>query len=152
MKGDTLRVIHDIIQPLKPRGPGWTGGQDVRARLGSVYPITEWWHAGHRLYVLSAVEVATDADGLNRGPEYHLSISKQTDPPTMPLRCSADEGQWVLTEFGALDGWEEDNHVPNGKVRNYWRAVAENMVGRECACKDSEPVIVEGDFEHRPLE
>ena len=143
-------MIHDIIKPLQPTGKGWSGGRDVRAQLRSGYPITQWWYGPLRLYVLSAVEVAMDTDGVHRGPEYHLSVSKQTSM-LQPSRCSAEEGQLVLQAFG-LDGWEEDNHVPNGVVRNYWRAVAENMVGRECACKETEPKVVEGDFEHRPLE
>ena len=143
-------MIHDIIKPLAPQGPGWTGGEDVRHKLPSVYPITAWWHEGHALYVLSAVEVAVDTDQVSRGPEYHISVTKQR-PFGHPSRCSAEEGQWILRQFGNLDGWEEDNHVPNGKARNYWRAVAENMVGRECACKQTEHVVVEGDYEHRPL-
>lgn len=143
-------MIHDIIQPLKPAGDGWIGGEDVRHQLRSEFPLTWWWYEPCRLYVLSAVEVAADTDGVHRGPEYHLSVSRQT-PDLRPVRCSAEEGMFVLGAFG-LDGWEEDNHVPDGKVRNYWRAVAENLVGRECACKETEHLVVEGDFEHRPLE
>lgn len=143
-------MIHDIIQPLKPVGQFWSGGRDIRQQLGSGYPVTQWWHGPLRLYVMSAVEVAVDTDGVNHGPEYHLSVSKQT-LDLKPERCSVEEGTFVLKAFG-LDGWEEDNHVPNGKVRNFWRAVAENMVGRECACKATEPLVVEGDFESRPLE
>ena len=142
-------MIHDIIKPLSPQGSGWSGGRDVRAELKSAYPVTCWWYEPQRLYVLSAVEVATDTDQVSRGPEYHISVSKQT-PDLRPYRCSAEEGAFVLGAFG-LDGWEEDNHVPDGKVRNYWRAVAENMVGRECACKETEHRVVEGDFEYRPL-
>lgn len=143
-------MIHDIIPPLRPQGERWTGGRDIRQRLQSGYPVTEWWYGPLRLYVMSAVEVATDADGISRGPEYHISVSKQT-AALRPERCSAEEGAFVLKAFG-LDGWEEDNHAPDGKVRNYWRAVAENMVGRECACKETEHLVVEGDYEHRPLE
>jgi hypothetical protein len=99
---------------------------------------------------MSAVEVAADADGIARGPEYHISVSKQT-AALKPERCSIEEGQFVLKAFG-LDGWEEDNHVPDGKVRNFWRACADNMVGRECTCKETEHLVIEGDFEHRPLE
>lgn len=143
-------MIHDIIQPLRPAGDGWSGGQDIRRQLRSGYPVTQWWYAPLRLFVMSAVEVAADTDGILRGPEYHISMSKQT-AALRPQRCSAEEGAFVLKAFG-LDGWEEDNHVPDGNVRNFWRAVAENMVGRECACKATEPLVIEGDFEHRPLE
>lgn len=143
-------MIHDIINPLAPTGDGWVGYGDQRAALRSVFPVTVWEHSTLRLFVMSAVEVATDTDGIYRRLEYHISISKQLCRG-VPSRCSQGEAQWVLRAFGGLDGWEEDNHVPNGQVRNFWRAVAENMVGRECACKKNETVIVEGDFEHRPL-
>lgn len=143
-------MIFDIIKPLSPTGPGWVGGEDCRHIIRSVHPLTAWFYPAQMLFVLSAVEVASDTDGVSRGPEYHLSVSKQYQRG-VPSRCSADEGRWVLQQFGALDGWEEDNHVPNGQVRNYWRAVAENLVGRECACKETEHLVVEGDFEHRPL-
>ncbi len=144
-------MIHDIIKPLAPSGDGWIGGEDVRQYMRSAFPLTAWSHPQLQLFVLSAVEVASDTDDVSRGPEYHLSVSKQYQRG-VPSRCSAEEGAFVLKTFGGLDGWEEDNHVPNGRVRNYWRAVAENMVGRECACKESEHRVVEGDFEYRPLE
>lgn len=148
-------MIHDIIQPLAPTGQelihGWLSYGDVRAAMRSPFPVTAWEHPALRLFVMSAVEVATDTDKVSRGPEYHISISKQLQRG-IPTRCSKEEGEFVLRVFGGLDGWEEDNHVPNGQVRNYWRAVAEPMIGRGCACKETETVIVEGDYEHRPLE
>ena len=33
-----------------------------------------------------------------------------------------------------------------------WKRDIGYMVGRECACKKTEHLVVEGDFEHRPLE
>jgi hypothetical protein len=93
------------------------------------------------LYVISAVEVAKDADGIDRGPEYHLSISRDGH------RCSSADARAALADFG-MDGGEEDNHVPGGKVRNFWRPVADCFVGLECACKANEPAIIEdkGDY------
>ena len=144
-------MIHDIIKPLAPQDLAeWTGGDDIRHTMPSDYPVTRWYHQKHGLYVLSAVEVAVDTDGFSPGPEYHLSISKQVRLGK-PARCSAEEAAWVLKQFG-LEGSEEDNHVPDGKVRNFWRAVADRFIGRECACKETEHKVVEGDYEHRPLE
>jgi hypothetical protein len=99
--------------------------------------------------VLSAVEVAADADGIDRGPEYHLSFSKEV--AGFKVRCDTNDAVWLLREF-ELEGAEEDNHVPHGFVRNFWRPVAENLVGMECACKEDEPAIREdkGDFVWRP--
>jgi hypothetical protein len=64
-----------------------------------------------------------------------------------PARCDRNEAKWALEQFG-LDGAEEDNHVPGGVVRNYWRTVATGLIGLECECKAEEPAISEdkGDF------
>jgi hypothetical protein len=102
------------------------------------------------LFVISAVKVASDKDGIDRGLEYHVSISRPV-APGVTSRCNSDEAKWVLDQFG-LEGAEEDNHVPFGKVRNFWRAVATPLIGMECACKEEEPAIREdkGDFVWRP--
>jgi hypothetical protein len=113
------------------------------------FPIEAWAHTSG-LAVFSAVEVARDKDNIDRGPEYHISVSKKADG--RPGRCTSEEATWCLQEFGGLSGWEEDNHVPHGIVRNFWRPVAEPMIGLECACKAEEPAIVEdkGDYVWRP--
>lgn len=66
-------------------------------------------------------------------------------------RCTSLQAKEILRQFG-LDGAEEDNHVPHGIVRNFWRPVADRLVGLECACKAEEPAIVEdqGDYVWRP--
>ncbi|OTP79436.1 hypothetical protein PAMC26577_00815 [Caballeronia sordidicola] len=95
--------------------------------------------------MISAVEVAAAEGGIDKGPEYHISISKQSKHG--PGRCTTAEAVWVCGQFELLEA-EEDNHVPNGVVRNFWRPVADRLVGIECACKGDEPAIVEdkGDF------
>lgn len=136
-------MIESVIQPLQP-GASALGWEAVDANLPALssmgYPYLMFRHV-FGFGVISAVEVAKDADGIDRGPEYHLSISKNGG------RCTSEEAQFVLKDFG-LEGAEEDNHVPSGFVRNFWRPVADHMVGLECACKDSEPKMVEdkGDF------
>lgn len=143
-------MIPGIIRPLSPKFPGWNDGVDVSMRLRSPFTVIWYEHSKERLRVFSAVEVARDKDGIDRGPEYHISISK-FDPLTgRPGMCSADEAKWVLEQFGC-DGAEEDNHVPGGVVRNFWRPVADSLVGLECACKDTENVEIVGDFVRRPL-
>ena len=101
-------------------------------------------HPATCLAVISAVEFIDD--GKVDGPEYHLSISKQ-HRTLGTRRCSSTEARWVLVQFGA-DGALEDNHVPGGMVRNFWRSVADPLVGRECLCIETENVIREdkGDF------
>lgn len=140
--------VRAITAVLRPRFPGWHEFQVPAAilRMGGI--ARGYHHAERRLTVISAVEVADDGK-IDKGPEYHLSISRST--PQGPARCSSDAARWVLRQFG-LDGAEEDNHVPYGMVRNFWRPVADPLVGLECECKAEEPAIVEdkGDFVWRP--
>ena len=137
-----------IINALRPRFDGWheCAVPDPIARMGGVARI--YFHRERRITVISAVEVVDDGK-VDKGPEYHLSVSRVT--PAGPQRCSSDAARWVLRQFG-LDGAEEDNHVPNGVARNFWRPVADRFVGLECECKAEEPAIVEdkGDFVWRP--
>jgi hypothetical protein len=136
--------VQSIIAVPRPRLPGWrevpTDG--LPARLNG--PVRAFVHDETLLAVLSAVEFIDD--GKVDGPEYHLSISRQHRTLGM-RRCSSVEARWVLVQFG-LDGALEDNHVPHGLVRNFWRPVADPMVGRECLCVEDENAIREdkGDF------
>lgn len=137
----------DIIPPLTPRGEGWVEISALSPVVSLTgYPTRAFAHIlGTRIFVLSAVEVAKDKDGIDRGPEYHVSISRDQK------RIDSEGAKWVLAQFG-LDGAEEDNHVHGGFVRNFWRPVADRFVGLECACKGEEPAVVEdkGDFVWRP--
>lgn len=131
-----------IIKPKRPVISGWVQEPAPPGWVSLGYECESWYHPASRLCVFSAVEVAKDADNIDRGPEYHISISKDGR-----RRCTRSEAIQVLKQFN-LDGAEEDNHVPYGIVRNFWRPVAENLVGLECACKKDEPAIVEdkGDY------
>ncbi len=142
-----------IILPLVPMGAHWIR-VDVPPplrRLG--YPAEAWLGplSGDRyVQVFSCVEVARDPGQPELGPEYHISMScRRTDPADDrgPERVDANDARAVLAQFG-LDGWTEDNHVPGGKVRNFWRPVAEPLVGWVCHCVDEEPAMHEngGDF------
>lgn len=150
-------MSESIIKPLRPLSQArteWFRDTAIHPQLlAAGYPIERWMHYGYDITVLSAVEVATDKDGSSNGPEYHLSVSKATWPNNryVAVRVDTNQAKWVLAEFG-LDGAEEDNHVPNGVVRNFWRPVASGLVGKECLCKAEEVVIKEnkGDFIWRP--
>jgi|ERR1700680_2729493 len=136
-----------IISVLRPKGGGWQELPcDKRWTMG--YPARAFYHAETEIAVISAVEVANDGK-IDKGPEYHVSISRKT--AVGPKRCDSNQAQWVLGQFG-MAGAEEDNHVPNGVVRNFWRPVATGLVGLECECKAEEPAIREdkGDFVWRP--
>lgn len=137
-----------IVQVLRPQGGGWREiPHDKRFTLG--YPARAFFHDRTNLAVISAVEHATDGM-IDKGFEYHISISKQLLSGSR--RCDSNEAKWVLAQF-KLEGAEEDNHVQGGVVRNFWRPVAEPLVGLECECKAEEPAISEdkGDFVWRSL-
>lgn len=148
MSADTFADgTRSIVAVVRPKGAGWRELPcDKRFTLG--YPARAFFHPKSNLAVISAVEVADDGK-IDKGPEYHVSISKQM--LSGPRRCDSNEAKWVLDQFG-LDGAEEDNHVPHGVVRNFWRPVATGLVGLECECKAEEPAIKEdkGDFVWRP--
>ena len=139
----TIGQAISIIPPRRPKdGTRWLRLPDPPPWVTLGYAGERWWHDNGRLCVISAVEVAKDDDGIERGPEYHLSISVAGH-----ARCSSMTARAVLADFGLEDA-EEDNHVPSGVVRNFWRPVADRLVGLECTCKADEPAIVEdrGDF------
>lgn len=104
------------------------------------YGFDIWRYPARGLTVVSAVEVSEDHHQ-GRRPDYHISISKDGE------RCNSNEAKFVCKVFDMEDA-EEDNHVPNGKVRNFWKPVAENLIGDLCPCKESEPAMVEdkGDY------
>lgn len=135
-------AVRAITQTLRPRGSGWS---EVNFRLphnNFGFPSRTYEHRKSGLVVISSVETMSDED---KGPEFHISISLQRNG--RGCRCDSNTAKWVLDQFG-LDGAEEDNHVPGGIVRNFWRTVAAPLIGMECECKEAEPAIVEdkGDF------
>lgn len=136
--------MNSIIQPKRPIIQGWRRATwwicpPALAELG--YPVEAWEHAGTGLFALSAVEVAREPGKPDLGPEYHLSVSLNGQ------RCSSSDALWTLQSFGLTDA-KEDNHVPSGRVRNFWRPVADHLSGFECPCVDDEPAIREdkGDY------
>jgi len=138
--------MESIIKPKRPSGKGWVyeGSADTQVTLG--YEGHVWWFPEQGISVISAVEVAHDPKDIDKGPEYHVSVSKRGG------RCSRNEAKFVCKVFD-MTGAEEDNHVPNGFVRNFWMPVAEYLIGHECHCKDEEPAMVEdkGDFVWRGI-
>ncbi|WP_066338455.1 hypothetical protein [Azohydromonas lata] len=133
-----------IIQPRQPTASGWrlaTWWTCPRELAEIGYPVQAWEHTASGLFVLSAVEVAHDPGAPDLGPEYHLSISLRGH------RCSTADALFALAAFELLDA-TEDNHVPGGKVRNFWRAVADHLSGHVCPCQDEEPAMREdrGDY------
>lgn len=130
-----------IIKPKSPKGDGWVlvGLSPQNYTLGYDGIIFSYPEMG--FYVISAVEVANDEHDIDKGPEYHVSISKNGG------RCSRNEARFITKCFDMQDA-DEDNHVPNGIVRNYWMPVAEKYIGHVCPCKETENAIVEDDGDY----
>ena len=135
----------DIIKPKEPRCDGWIKGPDASGTVGMGYQAQYWIHKDGSILVISAIEVATTEGKEDIGPEYHLSMSVQT--PSGPQRIRSKDAKWVLRAFD-MDDATEDNHVPNGIARNFWRPVADKFSGYQCPCVDEEPAMIEdkGDY------
>ncbi len=127
------------VAPLTPHRHDW---EPMPMTPVSEYPARAFWQPLVRLYVISAVEVVDP----RIGPEYHLTVSKQTERGAR--RCTSAEAAMVLLDFEALAA-EEDNHT--SIVRSFWLPVNEALIGHTCPCKDREAVVREGDFEWRPV-
>lgn len=140
-----------ILEPLRPKSSSWKryplpiapGHPLLRA-----YAVEYWYNRAHEVQVISSIE-SVSGEGPESRHEYHVSISRL---PWMgkPSRCPNHLARWVLKEFDFVD-CSEDNHVPHGIARNYWRPVAENQ-SPVCHCVETEPKIVEdkGDYVWRP--
>lgn len=141
--------MESIIKPKSPKGAGWVCGGPYNTGLG--YECIRWFYPEESINVLSALEVASDPGDIDKGPEYHISISRYTQAG--PERLSRNATRFVLKAFGMEDA-DEDNHVPFGKVRNFWMPVNENLHGYVCPCKETEPAMVEdkGEYVWRGLE
>lgn len=134
------------VAPKHPNGAGWRLVPGCSLLDAEGYPYACFAHDESGMCVISAVEVAAEVVGKPAiGPAYHLSVSRYGE------RCSSADALWVLGQFDLSDA-KEDNHVPSGKVRNFWRYVADNLSGLSCPCEATEPTIREdkGDFVWRP--
>lgn len=129
-----MESVISVIQPKTPSGKRWKE-LPIGTMLG--YPCRLFIHKPTKLKVISAVESASDAPGLEPICNYHISITKNGKN-----RCSPEEAKFVLRRFN-LEGANEDNHVPYGISRNFWRPVNESLVGKVCPCQDSEPAMKE---------
>lgn len=137
-----------IVKPLRPQGGGWAQWPWYQpAGYARPYAIERWYNRGQEVQAVSAIEVVKPEGDAEARPEYHVSVSGLKHGADKIYRVSESRARWVLKEFG-LEGWFEDNHVPGGLVRNYWRPVAEPHVGEVCACVAEEPTMREmnGDY------
>lgn len=136
--------VISVVQPKKPSGSKWVQ-LDYQGFTG--YPTMMFRHKTSKLCVISAVEVASDAPGHEPICSYHISMTKNGKRRTRP-----EETRFILRAFDMEDA-NEDNHVPGGIARNFWRPVNDNMADHVCPCQDSEPAIREdkGSFVWRGL-
>jgi len=138
---DQFVAIPSIIKPLSPISPSWSNLGRTAEEHTFGYEGYYWQHS-EGFMVISSVEVAEGGFADKLMPHYHLSISKGHK-----RRCSSVDARFICTQFGMADALE-DNHVPNGFVRNFWMPVTEDQRGAVCPCNDNEPAMLEdkGDF------
>jgi hypothetical protein len=149
--------VIDIVPPLRPveKASGrWVRDDTFRPHPNHPhgYPLERWIEMGADLSILSGVEVVEEKGKERyREPEYHLSMVQMFYNPYRVGRVDTNIARWVLAQFG-LDHATEDNHLPGGQARNFWRPVAGHLVGRECPCVATEVEIREnkGDYVWRP--
>jgi len=144
-----MNIDESIVKPKKPKADGWKIIQaDIQELDGCGYPHEIYFHAENNLGVISSVEVAHNPGQKDLGPEYHVSVSRADR-----TRCSSADALWVVDQFD-MDDSDEDNHVPGGFVRNFWKPVTESLIGHVCPCKETESAIKEdkGDFIWRGLD
>lgn len=144
-------MIGSVVRPLKPRNlSSWYRGEVSGRVRGEAAAVERWIHKQELFSVLSAVEVVAEGPGKEPRPEYHVSIARlrlhHLGKPEV-LRVDSATALEVLRMF-ECEGFLEDNHVPGGLVRNFWRPVAGNYVGQVCQCQETEPTMREdkGDY------
>lgn len=131
-----------VIKPKRPKGRGWVMATFPMPEELSMGFANEIWRHESGLTVISAVEVAAPEEGHQPlGPEYHISLTLNGK------RADRNAARFIKRAFNMEDA-TEDNHVPGGMARNFWRPVADRLSGIECPCKEDEPAIAEdkGDY------
>ncbi len=126
--------VISAVQPKKPSGSRWKK-LDYKGITG--FPTCMYFHKPSKICVISAVEVASDGPGLEPICSYHISMTRNGKRRTKP-----EETRFALRAFD-MQYSNEDNHVPGGIARNFWRPVNDNMADHVCPCQDSEPAIKE---------
>lgn len=138
--------VKSVIQPKKPKAKHWVKLDGDTRQFTFGYESFAYCHPTG-IFVISSVEVANDENDIDKGPEYHISITKNGG------RCTSNEAAWACKQFDMLDS-DEDNHVPYGIARNFWKPVSEKFIGHVCPCKKTETAIKEnkGDYIWRGID
>ncbi|HZF28716.1 MAG TPA: hypothetical protein VE907_06345 [Gammaproteobacteria bacterium] len=139
-----------IVKPFRPLTGGWepvevAWPRDRRQR----YVIEKYYNRGQELQVITAIEMVEPDDLVvrPRRAEFHVSVSGLKWMAPAPYRVSDSRARWAMKQFGYA-GYTEDNHVPGGIARNYWRPVDDHFQGEVCKCLEREPTMREmkGDY------
>lgn len=143
-----------ILKPFRPVQPGWARvpvawQQPPGGPRFAPYAIEKYYNRGQELQVITAIEVVLpDSEIVLEGrPEYHVSVSGLKWMADRIYRVSDSRARWAMKQFGYAD-FTEDNHVPDGLVRNFWRPIDQRYVGEICKCVEREPAIrtMKGDY------
>lgn len=139
LAGDASNAVVTASPPRakRPKGGGWSEAPIRDPRMLPYLDGASWLHEASGVRVLSTTELI---DG--RGLEWHVSVSLYTG--AKPTRAGRYAMRLVRKAFG-MEAADEDNHVPNGIVRNLWLPIAD--IGA-CECVETERPIVEAVNEH----
>lgn len=130
----------------RPKTPAAAGWHHVGVQPGSddglAGPRHGWLNPERGLQVLSAVDVADDSETGLVLPHWHVSVVRRRPPAWECTTASDEEVELVRAAFN-IGGAEEDNHGP-GVARHLWMVCGRKRQP-DCACKQDEDRIVEGD-------
>lgn len=118
--------------------------ENIKPKSGS-WKILGWepYGQGFKYQNVMGVIAISSIHLIDGKPQWHVSFSHQGQ------RIPQGWMESLLSQWG-LQGWDEDNHVPNGKVRNYWKPV-QKTDPQVCPCKaNEEPHLEEGGYIWRP--
>jgi len=149
-----MRSVQSVMPPAMARPDDSTDALRRRAprsgewELVAVWPGgTRWLNVSHRISVLSSV---SNVDEPDPGPQWHVSVAL-VDALGAPAVAPDAAVKLVRENFDMLAA-EEDNHVPNGRVRNLWLPIRTALVGVPCSCKaEEEPHEGEGGYVWRDV-
>lgn len=136
---------HRILQPIRPTKGVWIQWEVSGALEQQCYAVERYYNQALEVQVITAIEALEQPDRSTRF-EYHISVTGCRAQTHRVYRCSDQTAKCALEMFG-FTNYAEDNHVPGGLARNYWRPVVETQ-DPGCECFDTEPKIIEdkGDY------
>lgn len=113
---------------------------EYRKPKEGTWQLTGWDKNAQGYFYLNLMDVIaiSSIHEIKGKPQYHVSFSHAGQ------RIPQGWMEALLRQWD-IANWEEDNHAPNGRVRNFWKPFDPEV--KECACKIiEEPHEEEGGY------